>query len=68
MIFEWMQRLVEESEQLDARLEKLYTLLSHPTAVVIHRALMERQAKEIAAYAATLHERINRFPEITPVD
>lgn len=72
MIPEWQARVHDEHKQLTEKLEKLNKHLDLPVDVMIsgspdeaHRQLLRRQAREMAAYASTLAERIALFPQLS---
>ena len=60
----YQQRVVEEKEQLNERIDKLYAFTSSPAFRRIpedERNRMIRQLRAMGAYSAILHERIEAF-------
>lgn len=60
----WQQRVVDEKDELDKRLERLrFALECHPGISAAQRDLMSRQASYMSAYSCTLRDRIELFGE-----
>ena len=60
----YQQRVVEEAEQLDERIDKLFAFTEHPHFKLINQAertRMYRQLEAMRLYSLTLHERIEAF-------
>lgn len=60
----YQQRVVEEKEQLNERIDKLYAFTASPNFRLVpedERARLLRQLRAMGAYSAILHERIEAF-------
>jgi electron transfer flavoprotein alpha/beta subunit len=60
----YQQRVVEEAEQLDERIDKLFAFTAGPQFRQVpedERNRMLRQLRAMGAYSAVLHERIEAF-------
>jgi hypothetical protein len=60
----YQQRVVEEAEQLDERIDKLFAFTDHPQFKLIpedERDRMYRQLDAMRLYSLILHERIEAF-------
>lgn len=60
----YQQRVVEEAEQLDERIDKLFAFTEHPHFKLINQAERDRMYRQLDAmrlYSLVLHERIEAF-------
>lgn len=60
----YQQRVVEEAEQLDERIDKLFAFTEHPNFQLVpedERDRMYRQLDAMRLYSLVLHERIEAF-------
>jgi hypothetical protein len=60
----YQQRVVEEAEHLDERIDKLFAFTAHPHFKLVpedERDRMYRQLDAMRLYSLTLHERIDAF-------
>lgn len=60
----WQQRVIEESKQLDERIDKLSDFLRGTIVGTLKRVdvqLLTRQISHMRKYGSVLHARIGRF-------
>ena len=60
----YQERMIEETEQLDARIEKLSSFLKSPAVETVtesERSLMGSQLHAMRSYSFFLHERMRRW-------